>query len=118
MKIDLVNLKLKRENISEASICFIDAFATRSVQTEPKLKPLLKQKEAIMTKMKSLKHSAAARMKGSGEGRLPWSSCPFGRLKANKIEQQQQQQQQKGGREIQKIKGLILEIRILFVEKG
>lgn len=69
-------------------------------ETEPKLKPLLKQKEAIMTKMKSLKHSAAAR---EGEGRQPWSSCPFGRLKANKIEQQQQQQQ-KAGRAIQKNK--------------
>lgn len=97
----------------------IYAYSTRSVVTEPKLKPLLKQKEAIMTKMKSLKHSAAARKKGSrgreDGGRLPWSSCPFGRLKANKIEQQQQP---KCGREIQQIKGLILEIRILFEGRG
>lgn len=61
----------------------IYAYATRSVETEPKLKPLLKQKEAIMTKMKSLKHSAAAaREKGGRGGEAALVKLPIRPLKS------------------------------------
>lgn len=92
---------------------------TRSEQkqnrNEPKLKPNLKrywgEKEAIMTKYKITEAFCRERGRKQGGGgwvaaclgQAFWPGCPFGRLKANKIEQQQQQEQI-SGREIRRKK--------------
>lgn len=118
MKIDLVNLGVERgpfwlfTRSDEAQ----QKQKQEQNRNEPKLKPKLKrywrEKEAIMTKNKitdAFCRERGRKQWGGGReagclGQAFRPGCPFGRLKANKIEQQQQQQEQISGREIRRKK--------------
>lgn len=117
MKIDLVNLKLEREREHIRGLHFDYLCVRYEVSRDWTETETVTETERSNHDQNEITEAfCSSKKEGEDEaGRLPWSSCPFNRLKANKIEQQQQA---KCGREIQQIKGLILEIRIQFVERG